>query len=306
MSSISSLPPEMLREVLHYLPITALLSFGGTSKYNHAIQSISLSKLQIGVFPSRINAMISLLDVHDNQSKTHNVQIVLSKKDGRSRILVIRNQNRIVSTVVSKYQHTLRDLEVTLWDLQSAAESIAKARNLRSLSIRLDHPHTRYADVDRSWWKDAPSSTVWNALCGKGKGSKVFGRLENLNLERCGITDYQLQCVLEENPHITQLRLRKCLGLTEDFFQSLARSDLGQSLMVLHFTQNTADWVDDRVLKHIEGMPSLNSLSLHGCHNIDSDLVRKMNQEQWHIRELITPHSSDSPPDVVEVDPLYK
>ncbi|MCJ1382782.1 hypothetical protein MMC17_005895 [Xylographa soralifera] len=306
MPSISSLPPEILREILQYLPVSALLFFGGTSKYHHAIQSISLSKLQVGVFPSRINAMISLLDAHDDQSKTHNVQIVLPKKDGRSKRTVIRNQNKIIFDVVDKYQHTLQDLEVTLWDLQSAAESIAKARNLRSLSIRLDHPHTRYADVDRSFWKAAPGSTVWNTLYGKGEGSKVFGRLESLNLERGGITDYQLQCILQENPHIIQLRLRKCLGLTEDFLQNLVCSRLGKSLRLLHFTHNTVEWVDERVLKHVKGLPSLTSLSLQGCHNIDSDLVRKMNAEQWHIRDLITPHSADSPPDVVEVDPLYK
>ncbi|MCJ1400442.1 hypothetical protein MMC11_003647 [Xylographa trunciseda] len=306
MSSITSLPPEILREVLRHLPIPALLSFGGTSKYHHAIQSISLSKLRLGVFTSRINAMIGLLDTHDDQRKTHNVQIVLSKKDVRSKKMVIRNQNKIIFNVVSKYQHTLRELEVTLWDLQLAAESIAKARNLLSLSIRLDHPLTRNADIDRSFWKDAPGSTVWNAFYGKEKGTTVFGRLESLNLERCGITDYQLQRFLEENPRITQLRLRKCLGLTEDFFRNLAHSMQGKSLRLLHFTQNTAEWVDERVLKHVEGLPSLTSLSLHGCHNVDSDIVKKMNAEQWHIKELITPHSADSPPDVVEVDPLYK
>ena len=257
MSSISLLPPEILREVLQYLPVSTLLAFGCTSKYHHAIQSISLSKLRVGVFASRINAMIGLLDAHDDQSKVHNVQIVLPKKDGRSKKMVIRNQNKLIFNIVSKYQHTLRDLEVTLWDLQCAAESIAKVRNLRSLSIRLDHPHTRYADIGRSFWKDAPGSTVWNTLCGKGKGSKVFGRLESFNLERSGITDYQLQCILEENPHITQLRLRKCFGLTEDFFRNLARSDLGKSLRLLHFTQNTVDWVDERVLKYVKGLPSL-------------------------------------------------
>ena len=257
MSSISSLPPEILRDVLEYLPVSALLSFGGTSKYNHAIQSITLSKLRVGVFPSRINAMISLLDTHDDHSKTHNVQIVLPKKDGKSKKMVIRNQNQIIFNVVGKYQHTLQDLEVTLWDLQSAAESIAKARNLRSLSIRLDHPNTRYADLDRSFWKDAPGSKFWNSLYEKGKGSKVFGRLESLSLERSGITDYQLQCILEENPRITQLRLRKCFGLTEGFLQNLARSDLGKSLRLLHFTQNTMEWVDERILNHVKGLPSL-------------------------------------------------
>ncbi|MCJ1288382.1 hypothetical protein MMC26_007737 [Xylographa opegraphella] len=175
MSSMSLLPPEIIREILQYLPVSALLSFGGTSRFHHAVQSISLAKWRLGVFPSRFNAMITLLDAHDDQSRTNTVRIVLPQKDGRRRKLDIRNQNKVIFDIVSKYQHTLQDLEVTLWDLRSAAESIAKARNLQSLSIRLDHPHTRYADVDRSFWKDAPGSTVWNTLYARRTEPKVFG-----------------------------------------------------------------------------------------------------------------------------------
>ena len=54
MAALSSLPPELLREVLRYLPIRSLLNFGLTSKVNHTLQACSLSILRLGVFHSRL------------------------------------------------------------------------------------------------------------------------------------------------------------------------------------------------------------------------------------------------------------
>ncbi|MCJ1478477.1 hypothetical protein MMC13_007157 [Lambiella insularis] len=251
MAQIFSLPVEIVVEIIRHLPIPSLLAFGTTSKYFHSLQSISLSTIRLGVFPTRIHAMISLLDISPDRSSLHDVQVILSERDSRTKKTVIRNQNATISNIIDKYQHSLRHLEITLWELQSAVEPIAKMRNLRSLSIRLDHPQARFLDIDRSFWTDSPASTVWNALYANKTRPKVLGRLRSLNLERCGITDYQLQRILEDNPNISDLRLRKCLYLTEDFFGYLAGSQVGQRLDVLHFTQNTAACADDRLLRHI-------------------------------------------------------
>lgn len=48
------------------------------------------------------------------------------------------------------------------------------------------------------------------------------------------------------------------------------------------------------------------SLSLHGCYNIDCELVKKMNEEQWHIADLTLPSTPTSPQQGVEIDPAYK
>ena len=172
--------------------------------------------------------------------------------------MVIRNQNLLLFKAVSKYQYTLRILEVALWDLQhQPAESVGRMHNLRHLSIRLDHPHTRSSDVDRLFWRTAPGSTVWNALYPGKNGGRFLGRLESLNLERAGITDYQLQRILEENPKICELRLRKCLMLTREIFAFLARSESGRRLKVFSFTQNSSTEIDNRVLKHLDHMTNL-------------------------------------------------
>lgn len=311
MATLTSLPPEMVREILSYLPVRALLAFGLTSKENHAHQSVSLSKLRLGVFPSRLNGLISLMEASEDRSSVNSVQVTLPKSKSRTKDMVVRNQNATVEKVVTKYRLTLRDLEVAVWELtRSSVESIGRLRNLRRLSIRLDHPHTRHSDVDRSFWKSSPGSTIWNSLFRdsdlKSPRTYPLGRLESLSLERAGITDYQLQQTLVNNPRITELRLQKCLTLTREIFEYLANSHFGGTMKVLHFTQNDRTEIDDRVLVHIGRLSELKSLSFHGCSNIDSGRVKRMNDVEWHIPTLRLPYDAECSQQVVEVDPAYK
>lgn len=263
MATLISLPPELTREILNYLPIRSLLSFGVTTKNNHAIQAASLSTLQLGVFHSRLSGMISFIESSPKRSSTHSVPVVLSRSDSRTKEQVIRHQNSTVQAIVDRYRQTLRDLEIVVWDLTDAtSSSLAQLCNLRRLSLRFDHPHTRHRDLDRSFWDASPGSTAWNnfaAMHGKGKS---FGRLEDLTLERSGITDYQLRQILESNPRLTELKLQKCLSLTEETFEYLANSGVGKRLEVLHVTKTGSEEIDERVLKHIAKMPNIKA-SLH-------------------------------------------
>ncbi|KAK3178794.1 hypothetical protein OEA41_000931 [Lepraria neglecta] len=309
MTTFTSLPPEITREILHYLPIAALLAFGLTSKTNHSIQQHSLSSLRLGVFNSRLGGMISLMEATADRSCLHSVQMILPKSECRKKDKVIRNQNLRIANVVEKYTHTLRDLEIACWELQeSAAMSLAQLKNLKRLSIRLDHPHTRFSGLEPSFWETAPGSPVWNLLASKKgeKGKSALGRLQSLNLERAGITDYQLAKILESNPNIRELSLRKCVNLTDKIFKILAEGKVGRKLEVLHFTKCCGVEIDERVLDHIGRLPNLKELSLHGCYSLDSDLVKKLNDEQWHIEDLTLPSTPSSPKQGVEIDPEYK
>ena len=280
------LPPEIIREVLQYLPIPSLFAFGQTSKTNHAITSAAFSCLRLGIFPSRLNGMMCMLEASTTKPSTHSVQLVLPKRDSRSKEMVIRKQNLILASIISRHGQTLRDLEIALWELDtSAAESIGQLRNLRHLSMKLDHPHTRFSGIDRSFWKIAPASTAWNALYSPRltdetsqaiqKSQKGFRRLESLNLERAGITDYQIQRILDDNPNITDLRLQKCLGLTNDFFKYLIRSNVGQGLRIFHFTHNESEWLDERVLQYIGQLPNLHVSQSVPKVSTDADIFRR-------------------------------
>lgn len=58
--------------------------------------------------------------------------MILPKTESRTKDMVINNQNSRAQQVVSKYQKTLRDLEVALWELQeSSAKSIAQLKHLK-------------------------------------------------------------------------------------------------------------------------------------------------------------------------------
>lgn len=258
MPNFTSLPPELIREVVSYLPIASLLAFGLTSKEHHAIQCCSLSTLRLGVFPSRIAGIISLMEAAPEVSALHSVQTILPKSQAHTKDMIIRNQNAVVQKVVDNHRRTLRDLEIALWDLKKpSACSVSRLVNLRRLSIRLDHPHTRHAKVDRDFWEISPVSTVWNNFFARPDGRKVFGRLQSLNLERAGITDFQLQQVLKNNPMILDLRLRKCLVLTRETFGYLARDEINKRLETLHFTWHKGDEIDDGILDYIEKLPNL-------------------------------------------------
>lgn len=258
MAKITSLPPELVREVVSYLPIASLLAFGLTSKEYHAIQCCSLSTLRLGVFPSRLAGMISLMEAAADISSIHSVQMVLPKTQTRTKDMIIRNQNSVVQKVIDKHRQTLRDLEIAIWDLKKpSACSVSTLVNLRRLSIRLDHPHTRHAKVDRDFWEISPVSTVWNSFFAKPDGRKVFGSLQSLILERAGITDFQLQQVLKNNPKISDLRLRKCLVLTRETFGHLAREEINNRLETLHFTWHGGNEIDDAILDYIENLTNL-------------------------------------------------
>lgn len=110
MAALSTLPPEIPREVLRYLPIRALLDFGLMSNNNHALQSCSLSKLRLGVFHWRIGGMVSLLGATADRSYLHSVQMILPNDESRTKVKVVYNQNLRIQKVVDAYQHTLRDL----------------------------------------------------------------------------------------------------------------------------------------------------------------------------------------------------
>ena len=172
----------------------------------------------------------------------------------------MQKQNAKIAHVVRLYGHCLRDLEIACWELREpAAMAIRELRNLRRLSIRLDHPHTRYSGLQSSFWDEAEGSTVWNLLAGgKGKGGEeALGRLRVLELERAGVTDYQFGKILEGNKGLKEVRLRKCLGLTDKAFKTLAESAVGRELETFHFTRSEAARIDDRVLVWVGKMKGL-------------------------------------------------
>ena len=308
-ASLATLPPELVHAVMTHLPVPELFALGQTNQYMHSVASISLTSLQLGVFPTRLDGVFSNLDAFRTHDATRNLQITLPAEAARTKDMVLHAQDTRPAAVLRQHAGTLRDVELALWDLQAnTAKALAQMRRLEALSIRLDHPHTRHRGVDKKHWHVSPGSTVWNELYGPPKRSgrkAVLGGLERLTLERAGVTDYQLCKILAENPRIRELRLRKCRTLTAETFEWLARSEVGRRLEVLCFEESDAEDVDEGILDCIAEMPALRTLSLHGCRNIANAEVELRNKA-WGIRDLTLPQRCEGKPVGVEVDPAYK
>lgn len=213
MVCLNSLPPELIIEILHQLPITSLLSYGLTSRISHAIQQCSLSRLRLGVYQTRLGGMPNLVERATARSPLHSVQRISPRRGSKNKECVVYMQNREIRHVVERYQSSLRDLEIAMWELQEGtARSLARLTNLKHLSIRFEHPQT--VQVNRAFGKGSPGSAVWNFLASKKGGQRALGRLETLILEGACITDYQLREILKGNPRIHVLVLRKCSNLT--------------------------------------------------------------------------------------------
>lgn len=259
--SFSALPPELQRECLSYLPSTSLLTFSLTSHASYALALSALTTLHIGIYHTRVSALISsmsLSEISSTHPQSAHIPLLLPKRETKDKHTIIRRQNVRIAAILSTYLASLRDLELSIWDLeQPLAALLGRMQNLKHLSLRLDHPHTRHARLERHFWSSAAPSTVWNELATRADGTKVFGRLESLNLERSGITDFQLSRIIEQNPRLREIRLQKCLTLTEEFWEYLACSRVATSLERLAFTRSGAPGIDDGVLDYVGALKGL-------------------------------------------------
>lgn len=173
---LGSLPTEILIYILSHLSIVDVLCFSQTSRYHHELQALVISKLRIGVFPHRINSILSLLDgaaythsdapvVWYEPDPTSSINVQIDGRKYRTWDTVVQKQNNIISKVVNMHGHHLRTLEIALWSLERhTANALTTCSRLRHLTIRLDHPFTRHKSVQPSVWKTAAPSTVWNAF----------------------------------------------------------------------------------------------------------------------------------------------
>lgn len=70
-SQLLGCPPELLINILNFLPVQSLLRFGQTSHYSQDLASSSLHTLSLGIHQSRVSATISKLSATQYPRPTH-------------------------------------------------------------------------------------------------------------------------------------------------------------------------------------------------------------------------------------------
>jgi len=318
---LTSLRPELHHLILSHLPPPSLLAYGSTCRTNYALHWPSLTALTLGIFHSRISSLLSFLlsatpsscssaaeTDSDHHYSAHNVCVLLKRDESRSRAAVTARQNAIASSVLCRYKY-IQTLDLLLWDLQpGTALAISGLYALRHLTIRLDHPHIRHYDLPKTYWETCFPGKLWNSLSsalapshsssrGSGAATKrkpMGGVLQSVHLERCGITDYQLECLLADHPQIHTIHLKKCLVLTVDLFEALTRSAfLPSTLKALAFTDSGSESIDERIYPYISELKALKVLDLHNCTNLRNEDVQHWNETVWGIPEVRLPRGEE-------------
>ncbi|EXJ54025.1 hypothetical protein A1O7_09362 [Cladophialophora yegresii CBS 114405] len=235
-SPISTLPPEVLHQVLNYLPIATLLRFSRTSKSNYSAAILALQNLRLAILPRHIHGVLAFLssstfdgiesDLGDTyfDEPTRNQVIIpsaLPPLDGpqRSRTKcpsqrtvtpaqyrekLLQLQNALACSILST-PTLVRLSALTLHIYHIVSPSLTEILatllpNLRDLRLNFCHPYLHDTCLPAQYWTNPvylEPSPIWNALAGVGGDSGA-----NLRLRK-------LEKLTVERAGITSFQLRK-------------------------------------------------------------------------------------------------
>ncbi|KAL9107649.1 MAG: hypothetical protein Q9227_007456 [Pyrenula ochraceoflavens] len=319
---LTNLPSELLLQILSHLPIPTLLTLSRTNKTLHSLAPLSLNTLHLAAFPKKLHSVLAFLPSGPAPTDRHlalttprlfhnNVSPSIQHK------ATIRHQNSILSSALRTHGRFLTTLTFHAFDISAATATDVGTccPRLRHLSIHCDNAHARHASVPRALVEGPASPHAgWNALAGIGRdaaSSRVMGKLESLRLERVGITSFQLKGLVERNPGLKELCLRKVSGVDEEFVEWLGGEWAGRKkLKVLEVEEcDELRIEEEKDAEWVKGLEGLEVLSFHRCANVDAELTTRLNEEEWKVQGFVPLLDLGSP--VVEglfleVDPEYK
>lgn len=266
---LSTLPPEILHNILKSLPLSPLLIFARTSKYNYQAAISTLTRLQLAILPRHVHGVLAFLNSDfsnpeylypgdDGQQDEHHRVIVPShplakttstpthrsrrrdctlKSAGEHREIQVACQNILTTSILSTQSlSNLQSLTIHMYDLTSSALSHTLATqfpHLRHLHLNFFHPYVHDACLPAFHWRSTPSGTpAWNALAGIGDENSRNLRLhtlESLSIERASLTPVQLSKWIAANPNLKDLSLRNISGVDTEFLDLLTKIYSGES-----------------------------------------------------------------------------
>ncbi len=253
-SPISTAPPEVLHQVLKYLPIATLLRFGQTSKQNYSAATLALQNLRLAVFPRHLHGVLAFLssstfdefdadigascydDPCRNQvivtSPVPTINGALRSKTkapartslttAQHREKIFQLQNTLACSILSSPPLAcLTSLTLHLYHITSPSLTEVLATllpNVRDLRLNFYHPYLHDTCLPAQYWTNPvhlQPSPIWNALAGIGDKSNVKLRLRRL--ERLTI----------ERAGITSFQLRKWIECNPDLGELRLRNVAG-------------------------------------------------------------------------------
>ncbi|KAK4937516.1 hypothetical protein LTR10_021887 [Elasticomyces elasticus] len=240
---ISELPPELLHQILTYLPISNLLTFARTSKQHYSASTLALQDLQLAVLPKRVHGILAFLNAsnfddldhnytfwgHDSLSRnqiivpstlpvpSHRLKRSRSKKppDASRQLLtpvqyreeLFQLQNALSCSILSTPSLVnLQSLTLHIYNIisPSLSETIAtRFPKLRHLHLNFNHPYLHDTCLPAQYW----TSPLFL------KGSPLWNSLAGLGRENeAKLRLTRLESLTVERAGITSVQLQRWIG----------------------------------------------------------------------------------------------
>ncbi|KAF2867216.1 hypothetical protein BDV95DRAFT_503111 [Massariosphaeria phaeospora] len=299
--SLLNMPPELLVQILAFLPVQALLKFSQTSQYSHSLAKSSLHTLALGIHTTRVSS------APPHEDDPYNVSVVIPDAQAFDYLTLLSFHTALTTNILFRHGSTLRNLHLSLWTLtEPTSRALASLSALRVLSIRIEaFPHLRAVPHSRFAQQRVEQHKAWSLLASTAAWAP---RLHALRIDGAELNTRQLTTLLRPSRWCRELWISNCAMVGPELWTFLASEWEARSALQVLGVMNCGGQLDEHVLDLIGALDGLQFLSLRGCYGLDSDAVEKRNNEAWHIPECILSLPrvvNESGSMLIEVDPAY-
>ncbi|KAF2192544.1 hypothetical protein K469DRAFT_313606 [Zopfia rhizophila CBS 207.26] len=245
--SLLNCPPELLINILAFLPIQALLKFSQTCRYSHALASSSLHTLSLGIYPTRVAGIISRLGAtHYPQPKEirsafsslelpsptsnstwsstevdylaepealieddpYKVSVLIPEAQEYDYMTLLAFHTALTKSVLVRHCN-VRHLDLSLWTLSTPiAKALSGLPALRALSLRIEgFPHVRAVPRSRGAAQRGEQRAAWELLANEAVWAP---RLSALRIEGGELSTKQLTVLMSKSRWCREIWLCKC------------------------------------------------------------------------------------------------
>ena len=302
-SPISALPPEVLHQILKYLPIATLLRFGRTSRRNYSAATLALKILRLAILPRQLHGVLAFLSsstfeefdidigdtTYDNPFRNQIIVpsplppfnpprprtkppsgTLLTPAQYRDKLFQL--QNALACSILSTPTlGSLNSLSLYIYHITSPSLTEVLATllpSLRELRLNFYHPYLHDTCLPAQYWTNPvylQPSPIWNALA--GIGDRYNANLKLKKLEKLTI----------ERAGINSFQLRKWVECNPNLRELRLRNVAGVDLEFVQWLGTYYGYKETET-SNMARPGQLKILALENCSNL---VVGSVDDLRW-------------------------
>jgi hypothetical protein len=292
-NGLVDVPPEVLVNILSFLPIQALLRFSQCSTYTHSLATSSLHTLSLAIHTTPVARLISSISATRYPEPKHspskfyfsaypptstnqyqkdlqesaeaelacngpyNVSVSIPDAQTYDASTLILFHTSLMKSILFRHGNTLRNLDISLWTLTiPVAKALAALRALRVLSVRIDDfPHIRAMPRRLVGTQRAEQREAWGIVA---ETAIWAPRLQALRIEGGELNSSQLFTLLRKSRWCQELWLCKCSSIGKELWNFLGNEwEYGRASLRILGIMRCGGQLDEGVMDLIGGLKGL-------------------------------------------------